>query len=156
MSSTPTDPLLTDQPSPRNKQTSYTIQTGITRRYRKRILETMAIVAFGVSVLYSIVFLLVFDNVLSSASDALFAALYIGCYALIKKHKLITASYALLAIAGVQITAGSVLFVGRDTGFGLYFLALPMLIYFLLWQQSSNAKLCVVLWGGLLFIIGHT
>lgn len=129
---------------------------GLRRRYRKRILTTIAAIGLAVSCIYAITIWLIYDNLLSSLTDCIYALAFAWSFVWIKQGRYTLTTYWLIAWAGIQITIGSIFFVGPDTGFHLYLLVLPVMIYLLLARQPAWAKHTVMLIGVLAFIASHT
>ncbi len=127
----------------------------IDTNYRLQILKTTALAGALVSTVYAAILLFVYDNVLSFASDLFYALLYLYSFRFIQAGKRALASYWIIFWAGIQVSTGSMLFVGPETGFQLYILTLPVLLYFLLWDQPWWARLSVMIYGFSLFLVGH-
>lgn len=128
----------------------------LSRRYRQRILVSVALVGAGVSLCYACALWLFYANLYSAVSDLVFAAMYLTTFVWIRQRRFALSAYWLIFFAGLQVGAGSTMFVGADTGFHLYFLALPILIYLLLGQQPRWAQLLTSLYGAAMFIASHT
>lgn len=124
--------------------------------YQSKIITTVALVGAGVSTTYAILLLTLYDNLFSCLSDLAFATIYLITIYFIRQNKTAFSTYWIVFWAGIQVSVGSALFVGANTGFQLYFLTLPVLIYFLLWQEPLWARTSVIAYGVILFIISHT
>ncbi len=124
--------------------------------YRARILVTLGYAGCAVSLVYAVILWAVYDNSVSGLSDVLFALSYLFSLYWTQQKKYATAAYWIIFWGGLQVTLGSIFFVGPETGFQLYFLTLPVMIYFLLAQQTTWAKASTLLYGGLMFIASQT
>jgi len=137
-------------------KSAHLLQPGMRRTYRKRILETIASIGFVVSIGYALILWFVYSNLYSSLTDCVYALAYLWCFYWIKQGKYSLSTYWLIFWASVQVTVGSIFFVGPETGFQLYFLILPVMIYLLLARQPWWAITGIMLVGGLAFIASHT
>lgn len=124
-------------------------------RYRKKILICISLIGFVISSIYSTLLWTQYQMLLSSVTDLLYALCYLFTFFWIKKDKLTHSAYWIILIASLQVTLGSIFFVGAETGFQLYFLTLPVVINFLLNDQAILRKASVLLYGCLCFIVGH-
>lgn len=131
-------------------------EIGMRRTYRKRILSTIAGIGMVVSLCYALTLWLVYDNLLSSLTDCLYALAYLGSFYWIRQGRYTLSAYWLTFWAGVQITTGSIFFVGPETGFHLYFLVLPVIIYLLLAKQPVWAIAMTASIGAVAFVASHT
>lgn len=129
---------------------------GLSRQYRKRILSTIAAIGVVVSCVYATTIWLVYANLLSSLTDCIYAVAFAWSFFWIKQGRYTLTTYWLIAWAVIQITIGSIFFVGPDTGFHLYLLVLPVMIYLLLARQPVWAKNTIMLIGVIAFIASHT
>ena len=135
---------------------AHLLQAGMRRTYRKRILATIAGIGFVVSVGYALILWFVYSNLYSSLTDCVYALAYLWCFYWIKEGKYSRSTYWLIFWALLQVTMGSIFFVGPETGFQLYFLILPVMIYLLLAKQPWWAIAGIMLAGALAFIASHT
>ena len=123
--------------------------------YRRKILISIALIGFIVSSIYSALLWTQYAMLLSSITDILYALAYVATFFWIRQGKLTLSAYWVVLIASLQVTLGSIFFVGAETGFQLYFLTLPVVIYFLLADEVIWRKLGVLIYGCLCFIAGH-
>jgi len=147
---------MNSTPTPTPYQTSEILSARIGRHYRKRILTTIACVGIVVSFCYAATLWFVYQNLYSGMTDTLYALAYLWSLRWIHQGKYTLSAYWIIFWGGVQITSGSILFVGPETGFQLYFLTLPVMVYFLLSRQPAWARACVMVYGCLLFVASHT
>lgn len=131
-------------------------ERGMRRTYRKRILSTVAGLGVAVSICYALTLWLVYKNVYSSVTDVLYALAYLWCFYWIGQRRYTLSAYWLIFWSGVQVTTGSIFFVGPETGFHLYFLVLPVMIYLLLAKQPVWAIAMTTCMGAMAFIASHT
>ena len=137
-------------------KTSKLLAGGLNRHYRQRILLTIAAIGLAVSCIYAVTIWLVYDNLLSSLTDCIYALAFAWSFVWIRQGRYTLSTYWLIAWAGIQITIGSIFFVGSATGFHLYLLVLPVMIYLLLSKEPLWAKRTVMVIGVLAFIASHT
>lgn len=137
-------------------QYSEILSTKLGRKYRKQILVSVSLIGILVSCVYATLLWTQYHMALSSVTDFLYSFAYATTFYWIKHERLAFAAYWLVFIASLQVTFGSIFFVGADTGFQLYFLTLPVVVYVLLNDQARWKKAGIMLYGGLCFIASHT
>lgn len=137
-------------------QQSEVLSTKLGTQYRKRIVISVSLVGVIVSLCYSAILWTQYQQALSSFTDFLYALCYAGTFYWVRQEKFVLSAYWLILIASLQVTLGSIFFVGAETGFQLYFLSLPVVVYFLLNDQEKWKKLAVMLYGCLCFCAAHT
>jgi diguanylate cyclase (GGDEF)-like protein len=137
-------------------QHSEILSSKLGKQYRKRIVSTISVIGFLVSSTYATLLWTQYHMVLSSVTDLLYALCYVLTFYWVKQNKLTLASYWIVLIASLQVTLGSIFFVGAETGFQLYFMTLPVVVYFLLNDEAGWRKIALLLYGCVCFIAGHT
>lgn len=147
--------MQTNSPSPQ-KRISDILSSKMHRQYRQRILMIVSSIAVAVSLCYSALLWFIYDNLLSSLTDFIYALLYLCNFYWIKQQKYSLSAYWITLWAGLQTMSGTVLFVGPETGFHLYFLTQPVLVYLLLSKQPRWAQAAIIAYGFILFFISHT
>ena len=121
-------------------------------RYQRRLCQSLALIASGVSIFYALCLWLLFGSYDGALFDFTFAGIHMLAFVLIQFRAYVYATYWTLLVTAIQITGGAVLFVGPETGFQYYLLCLPAVIYLLLREEPRHRKvLLMVLGTGMLF-----
>lgn len=136
-------------------QHSEILSAKLGKHYREKILVSISLIGMLVSSAYAALLWTQYEMLLSSATDIIYALCYAGTFHWIKRNKLKAAAYWIVLITSLQVTLGSIFFVGAETGFQLYFLTLPVVVHFLLNEESTLRKFALLLYGCLCFIAGH-
>lgn len=132
------------------------ISSKMDRRYRQQILKIISGIGASLSLIYAVIFWFAYENFYSSLTDCIYALLYLCNFYWIKQGKYILSAYWLIFWTGAQVATGTIFFVSPETGFQLYFLTQPVIVYLFLSKQPLWAQAGTILYGFILFIASQT
>lgn len=121
--------------------------------YRRRIALMLAIACTGISGLYAASMLLWFDNAFSGLFDLSFAVLHSVAFLWVLRDRHRFAAYWTTSLAIVQISAGTVLFIGPDGGFQYYLFVLPVTTHLAFSDDTVWPRAIMTLAGFALFAV---
>jgi diguanylate cyclase len=124
--------------------------------YRRKILIMIAAISATISFTYSLVLFLLFRNPVSAAFDSVFFLMSLTCLFIIFKGKYLLATYWIAIVIISQITAGVILFIGRDGGFQYYLLTIPGVAYLLFDHGKKYPPIFLSVIGFMMFIACET
>lgn len=121
--------------------------------YRRRICQAIALIASTISACNALALWLLFNSAFGAAFDFTFCIMHLAAFYWINSEKYTASAYWTTLLAALQITAGSILFVGAGTGFHFYLLCMPAIVYLLLPNEPTWRKTGLVVLGFILFMM---
>jgi len=121
---------------------------------RIRIGNLLAVLGFGVSILYSFLYLFYINSFAAFFLTLVFAILYLGYFYFLSKMEIFKARLSFFLTIFIQISSIVIFFVSSKSGIQYYLLLVPPLAY-LVFSKEKELRLSLSLLALLLLIITH-
>ncbi|MBA1148004.1 GGDEF domain-containing protein [Ectothiorhodospiraceae bacterium WFHF3C12] len=115
----------------------------------------LAVACTGISALYGTSMLLWFGNTLSGLFDVVFAALHGVAFLWVLRDHYRLAAYWTMCLAIVQISGGTVLFIGPEGGFQYYLFVMPVVAHLAFSDDAAWPRALMTLAGFVMFAVAE-